>query len=202
MKTLNLKNVCSCILHFKTHVTRQIYNLFQDLWNRFILRGGGGFKVSLVPRLCRLIDRMGGTSTTHFWEFWMHYVGFSRLCGSILNAFGGIKAKKFLAKNFGEDFRGGGGWGTKTCFKTPVPQVTMHQVAGIQKYPGHEWSTKILNLSQLPEFWHPVVQFGVGLLDCELPVTDCQHEVPDFRFSSENSWQGNFDEQIKWCEFF
>ena len=41
--------------------TRQVYNLFQDLWNRFPSLGGWGWvKVYWVPWLSKQIDRTDG----------------------------------------------------------------------------------------------------------------------------------------------
>ena len=41
-------------------ITRQVYNPFQDLWKRLsYLRGWGGCKGPLVPRLCKQTYRQG-----------------------------------------------------------------------------------------------------------------------------------------------
>ena len=54
----------------RPEITRQVYNLFQDLWKWFIFwRGVRECKIPLVPRLCRQ------TTIQEWWGFQMHKSG-------------------------------------------------------------------------------------------------------------------------------
>ena len=71
--------------------TRKVYNLFQDLWNRFIILEGG-CKVPLVPRPC-MVTGVGGAICLirpNFYVVWTLFTGF---CGQGVHFWGKNKRK-------------------------------------------------------------------------------------------------------------